>query len=214
MKIGLIADIHCNVTGLKQALKFLDDCEEVLCAGDLLCLYRFSSEVLNILQHNRVHSIVGNHDKTILYSPEHPLRFSSSVNTTDLKYLSDLPESLYLSLGGMRVAMFHGSPWDEKDTYAAYSVYPSVREDIQRVAEINADIIVLGHTHQPFFDRSENATLVVNPGSCGESRSPDGLLSCARLDTVSGHVEFHRFSPELTASLPSQRLANGGFQVL
>ena len=194
LKIGLISDIHSNVRGLERSLALLEDCEEVLCAGDLLCLYRFSSEVLSLLRDHHVHAIVGNHDKTILYAPEHPLRSSPSVNRADLQYLSNLPEALSLSLGGLRIAMFHGSPWDEEQTTAAYYVYPSVRKDILRVRSYESDIIVLGHTHQSFCKRGQGETIVVNPGSCGESRDPSGLLTCAMLDTGSGHVEFRHFS--------------------
>src|SRR3990172_6771974 len=141
LKIGLISDIHSNVRGLERSLALLGDCEEVLCAGDLLCLYRFSGEVLSLLRDHHVHAIVGNHDKTILYAPEHPLRSSPSVNRADLQYLSNLPEALSLSLGGLRIAMFHGSPWDEEQTTAAYYVHPSVRKDILRVRSYESDII-------------------------------------------------------------------------
>lgn len=192
MKLGLISDIHCNVPALQRALTLLDDCDEVLCAGDLLYQYRFSSETLTVLRENGVHTIVGNHDKTILYAPGHPLR--ASVDSAELEYLASLPESLALSLGGARVAMFHGSPWDELSTAVAHYVYPTNKRDIQRVGEVDADIVILGHTHIA-FSVWVGETLVVNPGSCGESRDASGLLTCAAVDTASGDFEIRSFAP-------------------
>jgi putative phosphoesterase len=193
MKVGLFSDIHCNLEGLDRALSLLKDCEQLLCAGDVLYQYRFSSEVLARLRDGKVHTIVGNHDKTILYAPAHPLRSSPSVDQAELQYLAELPESLTLTLGGRRIAMFHGSPWDEPRTATAYYVFAHNQHDLRRVAGVDADIVVLGHTHQPFSARV-GETLIVNPGSCGDSRDPSGILSCAALDTATSEVDFRSFS--------------------
>lgn len=193
MRVGLIADIHCNLHGLQHALGLLVDCEEVLCAGDILYQYRFSSEVLDLLQERRVHAITGNHDWTILTAPAHPLRASPSVNPHGLAYLGALPTRLFLELGGLRVAMFHGSPWDAPEAIAAHYIYPQERRQIERAAAVEADVVILGHTHVP-FTAEVGETLVVNPGSCGECRDSSGLLSCAVLDTATRGVDFRRFA--------------------
>ena len=195
VKIGLISDIHCNVAGLTAALATLNDCEHVLCAGDLLYQYRFSSEILTLLREHKVHTIVGNHDRTILYAPAHPLRASASVDPTELRYLGSLPTSLTLTLDGARVAMFHGSPWDDGQSTAAHYVYQANQHDVRRVAETSegADIVVLGHTHQA-FSTWVGETLIVNPGSCGESRDPSGLLTCAAVDTATGAFDIRSFA--------------------
>lgn len=192
MKVGLISDIHCNLVGLREALHQLSDCEEVLCAGDLLYQYRFSVDVLALLKQHDVRSIVGNHDKTILYTPAHPLLESSSVDPAYLRYLAELPHTLELELDGVRIAMFHGAPWDDHDSASAHYVYPENQDDMRRVAQADADVVVLGHTHRPFAVRVAD-TLIVNPGSCGECRDGSGLLSCAMLETGDGRVEFRRF---------------------
>lgn len=193
VKLGIVSDIHCNIPGLERALALLDDCDELLCAGDLLYQYRFSSEVLTVLRHRNVHTIVGNHDKTILYAPSHPLRASPTVLPADLEYLAGLPESLELARDGTRVAMFHGSPWDVEQSTSCHYVYPANERDIRKVAQVDADVVILGHTHQP-FSVWVGETLVLNPGSCGESRDSSGLLSCAALDLSSGQVEIRSFS--------------------
>jgi putative phosphoesterase len=193
MKIGLITDIHCNLDGLQHALDLLVDCEEVLCAGDILYQYRFSKEVLDLLQERGVRAITGNHDWTILNAPAHPLRASASVDLRGLAYLGGLPTRLFLELGGLRVAMFHGAPWDAPDEIVAHYIYPQDRRQIERAAAVEADVIILGHTHLP-FTAEVGRTLVVNSGSCGECRDGSGLLSCAALDTATRGVEFRRFA--------------------
>jgi len=56
------------------------------------------------------------------------------------------------------------------------------------------DILILGHTHVPMVKRV-GSTLVVNPGSIGESRSmePGRPVSYAVLDTDSEEVFIGKF---------------------
>lgn len=192
MKLGLLADIHCNLPGLERALELLEDCDHLLCAGDLLYQFRFSNEVLELLRERHVLSILGNHDKTILYTAAHPLRSSSSIKPRNLEYLAGLPSELRLTLNGTRIAMFHGAPWDEVDGPIAHYIYPADRHNLNRLADVEADVIVLGHTHVPFHTRV-GQTLVINPGSCGESRDGTGTLSCTMLDLETSGVELRRF---------------------
>lgn len=193
MRIGLISDVHCNVPMLRRALARLEDCAEILCAGDLVYQFRFSNEVLEILRAHDVRTIVGNHDKSVLMTPNHPLRASPSVDPAALRYLASLPGRLVLRCAGVRIAMFHGAPWDDDAAPHAYYVYPQNRVDLRRVAEVDADVIVLGHAHVPFAERIRE-TLIINPGACGEPCPTTGLPSCAALDTATGAVEFRPLS--------------------
>ncbi len=192
MKLGLISDIHCNLPALERALDLLADCDEVLCAGDLLYQYRFSNAVLTALRERRVHSIVGNHDNTVLYASGHPLRGSPTVDRGCFEYLASLPERLALDYGNCRVAVFHGAPWDEPGATSACYLYPEDTRQLARLAEVDADFVVLGHTHRPFTIQV-GRTLVVNPGSCGEPRDASRTFSCAALDVASGAVDFRPF---------------------
>jgi putative phosphoesterase len=199
MKLGLISDIHCNLDSLKRALELLDDCDEILCAGDLVYQYRFSNEVLAELRRRDVRAILGNHDKTVLYSSGHSLRSSPSVDPFYLEYLAGLPSNLLLTYGSTRVAMFHGSPWDQIDGPIAYYIYPKYDEQLKRLASVDADFIVLGHTHVPMAVPVDGR-LVINPGSCGEPHFGKGTFTCAVLDLDTGRTEFREFSLDSTAS--------------
>ena len=192
MNIGLISDIHCNLSGFRSALDLLSDCDEILCAGDLLYQYRFSNEVLELIQEHGVRAIVGNHDKTILHTPFHPLRDSPTIDASQMRYLAELPSELIIDLGGLRLAMFHGSPWDEAGSIQAQYVYPTDHSTLRRMSNVEADVIVLGHTHIPFH-MTVGQALVVNSGSCGECRDGTETLSCMRLDTATREIELRRF---------------------
>ncbi len=194
MRIGLVSDVHCNVPALTRALDLLEDCAEVLCAGDLVYQFRFSNEVLALLRDRDVRAIVGNHDKSILVTPDHPLRSSTTVDPGALSYLASLPGRLALELPRIKLAMFHGAPWDDDAEPHAYYVYPQHRQDMARVAqEADADVIVLGHSHVPFAVEV-GGKLIVNPGACGEPCPGTGAPSCAALDLATGEVEFRPFS--------------------
>jgi putative phosphoesterase len=194
MKIGLLSDIHCHLDALERTIALLDDCDDILCAGDIVYQYRFSNDVLALLKDRQVQSIVGNHDKIVLHHPNHPIRSSASVDPNWLAYLGGLPASLSLTRDGVRLNMFHGSPWDDDLGRVTPYIYPQSTDHLRQLEEIDCDVIVLGHTHVPFVHQTRRA-LVVNPGSCSEPR--DGTLEacCAVLDTSDLSVEFRRFKP-------------------
>lgn len=193
MKIGLLSDIHCHLNALEQALDLLDDCNEVLCAGDIVYQYRFSNDVLALLDKRGVQSIVGNHDKIVLYHPNHPIRNSPSIDPDWLAYLGSLPNDRSLNLDGVRLRMFHGSPWDDELGRVTPYIYPQSTEQLRRLEETDADVIVLGHTHVPFTHQTGRA-LIVNPGSCSEPRDGTTEACCAVLETSNLAVEFRRFT--------------------
>ena len=171
----------------------MDDCEELLCAGDIVYQYRFSNEVLARLSERGVKSILGNHDKTVLYSPNHPIRSSPTVDPYWLGYLGELPNDLAVGLGAYRLRMFHGSPWDDEAGRVTPYLYPQDRQQFGRLAEVSADVVVLGHTHIPYAERV-GKTLVVNPGSCSEPRDGTNTPCCAVIDSQTLEVEFRRFN--------------------
>ena len=195
MKIGLVSDLHCNVAALETAFDLLSDCEEVLCAGDLMYQYRFEGGILDALLRRGAHTILGNHDKTILFAPNHPLRQPGKVPEARLTALGALPSNLALEFGGVRIRMFHGAPWDEVAGPSAHYLYPEDTAAMARLQQVEADVIVLGHTHLPYaIDLA--GRLVVNPGSCGEPKMGTTLRFCAALDLSDRSVDFRSFPVE------------------
>jgi predicted phosphodiesterase len=91
---------------------------------------------------------------------------------------------------GKKLVVVHGSPFDPHDEY----LYPH-SPNLQKLAAIDADYLVLGHTHFTMAERIGRA-LVVNPGSAGEPRDHRNhfQLSCAVLETETGEVVFHHYA--------------------
>ena len=66
MLLGIVADMHCNVEGLRQALDRMDPVDQLLCAGDAIFQFRFSNEVIGLLRERDACYILGNHELTFL----------------------------------------------------------------------------------------------------------------------------------------------------
>ncbi|MCH7811274.1 MAG: YfcE family phosphodiesterase [Chloroflexi bacterium] len=189
MRLGIIADVHGNAEGLRRALDLMGPVDELLCAGDAVYQFRFSNEVLALLRERDARYILGNHERVLLGPWGEGARSSPKVQRDLLDYMAGQSYQLQTQLDGRKLVLVHGSPFDPHDEY----LYPN-SPNLQKLAQIEADFIVLGHTHYHMAQRVGRA-LVVNPGSCGEPRDHrNGFrLSCAVLDTQSGEVAFHHY---------------------
>jgi putative phosphoesterase len=205
MKIGLIADIHCDVDGLKRALDLFHrrGVDSILCAGDLVEKGKGcdGNVVVEIIQASGIPSVKGNHDHSAAfnqqwlrenYDPRHPKLADLFLNETTLTYLSDLPETLSYEWYGRRVLMAHGTPWNR--TMYLYASSPRMIYE-NMTDQTDADLIILGHTHRPMNIRFCNRQ-VVNPGSvcghwiggsgtCGILTLPDSCFEVYDLETGS-----------------------------
>ena len=189
MRIGIIADVHCNVEGLQQALDRMGDVDELICAGDAVYQFRFSNEVIALLRERGARYVLGNHERVLLGPWGERVRERDDVRRDLLDYMAAQPYEIDTRVNGKRLVVVHGSPFDPRDEY----LYPN-SPNLQKLAGIDADYIVLGHTHYHMAAPVGRA-LVVNPGSAGEPRDHrNGFrLSCAVLDTESGEVAFHHY---------------------
>lgn len=88
-----------------------------------------------------VHAIRGNVDE-----PSY-LR-TARRNRLDPEWATSIPTTLDLALGGVHIHMVH---------------------DLAQVGAVDADVIVVGHSHKPLI-RRDGARLLVNPGSAGPRR--------------------------------------------
>ncbi|HET6966464.1 MAG TPA: metallophosphoesterase family protein, partial [Acidimicrobiales bacterium] len=164
--------------------------DDILLAGDAVLQYRFSNDVMDRVVSHGMTYIRGNHEAILL--GEHGKRALSNpaVRASSVEVMAGAPWSHERTVSGKKLLMVHGSPFDPYDEY----LYPGSR-GLARCAELDVDILVLGHTHIPMATRV-GRTLVVNPGSLGQGGDPDhpGMLSYAVLDTDSDRVEVVRFS--------------------
>ena len=195
MRVLLISDIHGNIFGLKTVLKTVGKVDKIICAGDITGYYPFVNEVIKELKKRQVTTVKGNHDQYLLdgKAPEdkndtikQSVQFVKKIiSKNNFDYIQSLPESINLNVDKRKVLVFHGSPWD----FLEQRIYPDYQH-FDRFKSVNADLVILGHTHYPFTKNIGNLT-VINPGSCGQPRDYN-LLSCTVWDTKKNTFENRR----------------------
>ncbi|MET0147024.1 MAG: metallophosphoesterase family protein [Ilumatobacteraceae bacterium] len=183
MRIGLVSDIHGNAEALEAAIAHMGDVDELWCAGDAMSEYRFSNDVVAILRERCSQYVIGNHEYGLL--SDYGERARSRADPDLLEYVRTRPKCVEQTLEGRRIMMTHASPVEPFTQYLAAG-----SPDLIRVADVAADVVIIGHTHMPMVQRF-GSVLLVNPGSTGQSRPSDRgpVLSCAVLHLPSCEVE-------------------------
>ena len=189
MRFGIVSDIHCNAPALTMALDRMGDVDELLCAGDAVFEYRFSNEVMEILRERNARYVLGNHEHVMLDHRGVRAREAAHVKAENLAYMASQPNTIEVMVDGKKLLMTHASPIAPNTQY----VYPGSPE-IKKMAAIEADFIIIGHTHMQLNQRVGRA-LLINPGSCGDPRDHRNShhLSYAILDTATDEVTFDDF---------------------
>lgn len=190
MRLGIVSDIHCNIAALELAIARMGDVDELLCAGDAFYEYRFSNEVIDVLQSTGARYVLGNHENVLLDPRGVRAREAATVQQDKVAWVAEQPLSIEVDVGGgKKLLMVHASPLEPFTQY----VFPKSPE-LARLSQVEADYVILGHTHTQMVERVGRA-LVINPGSTGEARdhSNGRRLSYAVLDTASGEVQIDNF---------------------
>ena len=205
MRIGIVADVHCNHEALRIALDRMGAVDELICAGDAVYQYRFSNEVMDLLRERNARYIHGNHEEVLLGSWGGHARGAAWVREDALAYMAGQPARIETRIDGKSLLVVHGSPFEPHNEY----IYPN-SPSLSKLAEIDADYIVLGHTHYQMAERVGRA-LVINPGSAGEARDARNAfqLSYAVLDTSSGEVTFDDFQDPTRAAIDPSIIPGG-----
>ena len=195
MKVAIISDIHGNIYGLRTIISDLPKVEKIICAGDITGYYPFINEVIDELRRNNVLAVKGNHDQYLIddKAPEGARgeiknsvkKMKQLISKKNLNYIKSLPDFLSFTIDDKKVLVVHASPWDHLEE----RIYPDY-QNFDRFKKIDADVVILGHTHYPYVKKIGKLT-VVNPGSCGQPRD-DNRLSYTIWDTNTNSFENKR----------------------
>lgn len=199
MKIAVISDIHGNIDALVEVLKKAkyEGVDHLLLLGDIVGYYYHPDKILNVLSDWSYDMIKGNHEillETLIVDPSVGesirLKYGSghqealhTLTKEQLVFLKDLPEKKSVTFDGTSLLMCHGSPWSN-DFY----IYPDCdKETIKKCNSTAHDFVLIGHSHYAFA--IQNATsMLINPGSVGQSRETGGKASWCII-----HTENHCF---------------------
>lgn len=187
MRIAVISDVHSNLEALQAVLKDLPRVSNIICAGDLVGFCVKPAKTLRLLKRRKFISVRGDHDHAVVSGDFEFLRSPLSeiakwtrkkLGARELKFLGSLPTHRELKVNGFKVSLVHGS-WQNP---LKGRVLPSAtRELAESVKDIDADVLIVGHTHIP-FQRMILGKLLINPGSVGQPRDRDPRASYALLE--------------------------------
>jgi putative phosphoesterase len=197
MLIALAADIHANLPACDAFLEDARNCSvDVLAiAGDFAGYYPETEQVVDRIRalEARVIAVRGNHDEIAARRGTDDGRMASDdrerprLSAANAAYLGSLPDAEHFVVDGRVVHLFHGTP----DDPLLGRLYPD-QSLPDSAFPVDADLIVLGHTHYPAVWHGRKSSLIVNPGSVGQPRDGCPMPSWALYDTANGCVCFRR----------------------
>ncbi len=178
-RIGLIADIHGSAAQLQQALEILTHhaADLILCAGDLVDGDDQPEEVINSLQTHEIPCVQGNHDSDKVSAARRG-KHDSRLSVQSIDYLEALPHSYSLHIEGKKLLLIHATPWHNGIHVFSYSGRVLLDQVVNQAGD--AEIIVLGHTHEPMVIRYRERW-ILNSGSVHKNRFED-QSTCGVLD--------------------------------
>lgn len=205
MRVLVVSDIHANW----EALRCIPtDFDEVFCLGDLVDYGPQPVECVEWVRRFAASAVEGNHDHAV---SEHvscgcapSFRAISeatrelmwrSLNEEQIEFLRSRPQQLDVQLGGIRFRLVHATPSDPLYTYLKPADADRWKQEI---AAVDADIILVGHTHLPMVLRFGDK-LVVNPGSVGQPRDGDPRAAYAIIDD--GEPQLMRAEYDVEATI-------------
>lgn len=196
MRILVVSDIHSNWTALQALAEPHDFC---ICLGDIVDYGPEPAPCVDWVRRSVQLAVRGNHDhgaaQNVVTQGQTGFRYLSGVTRPltrrrlqrdDLRFLGSLPTWCRATLEGLTYLLVHATPRDPLDEYG-----PAAAEFwARRLEGVDADVVCVGHTHQPFV-LEVDGKLVVNPGSVGLCRDGDPRPSYAVIQDR--EVELKRF---------------------
>jgi protein phosphatase len=208
MKILIAADIHGNWDAWSA---LVEDYDELWVLGDLVNYGPQPREVVADVMARASLVVQGNHDNAVAFEDdsrwtsryrilsEATRTFTSSVLPDEHKaYLRDLPQFARAVRDGVRFYLTHATPSDP-----LYGRHPPDSDAwVRELAAIDADVLLVGHSHVPFIRRFGDK-VVLNPGSIGQPRTGAALSRYAIWQD--GKFELKSFSYPVAATIEKLR---------
>jgi len=188
MLLAAFSDIHANRHALEAVLEDIRQHapDHTVCLGDLVGYGAFPNEVIETIRAASIPTVTGNYDDGVGFDREEcgcayttsediargdrSLKWTQAQVTPENKaWLRALPRELRFTFGGRRVLSVHGSPRRLNE----YLFEDRPERSLERMfADLEADVILCGHTHLPYHRRI-GSTHLVNVGSAGKPKGGD-----------------------------------------
>lgn len=182
MRLAVIADVHGNLRALEAVLADIRSrgADVIVNLGDCVTSPLWPRETLELLDTVGMPTVRGNHDRWIAQpstAPNSPsIAFSrEALSATQRAALGALPATVALDAGVLAV---HGTPTSDAEYLLEEKVdgrLALVTADAlgSRLGDVQAELILCGHSHTQHFAADNTGRLVLNPGSVGCPRYAD-----------------------------------------
>jgi putative phosphoesterase len=226
-RIAIFSDLHGNSAAAAAVLTAIDaeEPDAIYCLGDLVGYGAKPNETINLIRERGIPTIMGNYDDGVGFDRDDcgcaytdkdeaargqaSLMWTREVTTPENKaYLRTLLPEIHFEAEGKRFRLVHGSP-RRMNEYLFEDRDPRSLARIAQGAE--ADILVFGHTHQPWVQEIEGV-LFINDGSVGKPKDGDPRAAWALLTVEPGQpvqVEVRRVPYDVASMAAAIRAAEG-----
>lgn len=211
MKLGVITDIHNNLTALRAVAEKLNqmECDKVICCGDIIGIGPCPEETVQyIMQIPNLIAVRGNHEKYLLEGM--PSRYPNRENmgleemkhhkwehnllsAESVAYLKSLPYKINLTYEGFRISVMHYC-MDCDGHFINYHANPSADDLKKMFADVNSDIILYGHNHCRNICNSDK--FYINVGSLGCPARDKNLARAGIVKLEKGNAEVQTLDVE------------------
>jgi putative phosphoesterase len=226
-RIAIFSDLHGNSAATEAVLAAIDSAQPdaVYCLGDLVGYGARPNETVALIRERAIPTIMGNYDDGVGFDRDdcgcaykdagerergqQSLMWTRAEATEENKaYLRTLLPEIRFEAEGKRFRLVHGSPRRMNE----YLFEDRDPRSLARIAAItDADVLVFGHTHQPWV-REIGGVLFVNAGSVGKPKDGDPRAAWALLTAESAKpvgVEIRRVPYDVASMAAAIRAADG-----
>lgn len=208
MRLAIFSDIHGNLPALEAVLEDIrrQHVDAIYCLGDLVGYAPFPNEVTDRIRREGIPTIMGNYDDGVGFDRDEcgcayreegerqrgqqSLDWTRRIVTPENKtFLRGLAPEIRTESSGKRLLLVHGSPRRMNE----YLFEDRPVSSFERLAASSeADVIVFGHTHEPYA-KLVNGVWFVNVGSVGKPKDGNWQACyCLLVPTEASPAQFIR----------------------